>query len=195
MIIVGLTGGIGSGKSTVANAFNALGIPVYIADEEAKRLMNKSQVIKRQLIGLFGEGAYTKEGLNRSFIANIIFKDKSLLNKINDIVHPEVAKHFKKWVKAQNGPYVVKEAAILFENNGYKACDYVITVTAPNDLKLQRLLSRDKTSIERIEAIMQNQWHDEDRIPLSDFVIENTDLENTKKQVLNIHNKILERIR
>ena len=114
MIIVGLTGGIGSGKSTVANAFNALGIPVYIADEEAKRLMNKSQVIKRELIGLFGEGAYTKEGLNRSFIANIIFKDKSLLNKINDIVHPEVAKHFKKWVKAQNGPYVVKEAAILF---------------------------------------------------------------------------------
>ena len=195
MIVVGLTGGIGSGKSTVANAFNALGIPVYIADEEAKRLMNKSQVIKRQLIGLFGEGAYTKEGLNRSFIANIIFKDKSLLNKINDIVHPEVAKHFKKWVKAQNGPYVVKEAAILFENNGYKACDYVITVTAPKDVKMQRLLSRDKTSIERIEAIMQNQWHDEDRIPLSDFVIENTDLENTKKQVLNIHNKILERIR
>ncbi|WP_242119282.1 dephospho-CoA kinase [Aestuariivivens sediminicola] len=195
MIIVGLTGGIGSGKSTVANAFNALGIPVYIADEEAKRLMNKSQVIKRELIGLIGEGAYTKEGLNRSFIANIIFKDKSLLNKINDIVHPEVAKHFKKWVKAQNGPYVVKEAAILFENNGYKACDYVITVTAPKDVKMQRLLSRDKTSIERIEAIMQNQWHDEDRIPLSDFVIENTDLENTKKQVLNIHNKILERIR
>ncbi|WP_242093278.1 dephospho-CoA kinase [Aestuariivivens sediminicola] len=195
MIIVGLTGGIGSGKSTVANAFNALGIPVYIADEEAKRLMNKSQVIKRQLIGLFGEEVYTKEGLNRSFIANIIFKNKSLLNKINDIVHPEVAKHFKKWVKAQNGPYVVKEAAILFENNGYKACDYVITVTAPKDVKMQRLLSRDKTSIERIEAIMQNQWHDEDRIPLSDFVIENTDLENTKKQVLNIHHKILERIR
>ncbi|WP_242085083.1 dephospho-CoA kinase [Aestuariivivens sediminis] len=195
MIIVGLTGGIGSGKTTVANVFKALGVPIYIADEEAKRLMNTSKVIKRKLIALFGEEAYRDGKLNKSFLAKVIFNDRSHLEQMNAIVHPKVARHFKKWVlKQQNSPYVIKEVAILFENDGHKACDYVITVTAPKELKIKRLLNREENSIKRIEAIMRNQWDDNERVPLSDFVIENIDLENTKEQVLKIHKEITQKI-
>ncbi|WP_242157658.1 dephospho-CoA kinase [Aestuariivivens sediminis] len=195
MIIVGLTGGIGSGKTTVANVFKALGVPIYIADEEAKRLMNTSKVIKRKLIALFGEEAYLDGKLNKSFLAKVIYNDRSHLEQMNAIVHPKVARHFKKWVlKQQNSPYVIKEVAILFENDGHKACDYVITVTAPKELKIKRLLNREENSIKRIEAIMRNQWDDNERVPLSDFVIENIDLENTKEQVLKIHKEITQKI-
>ena len=118
--IVGLTGGIGSGKTTVANFFKELEIPVYISDIEAKALMIRSKVIKRKLIQLFGDEAYSSEKLNKSFIANKIFNDKTLLEKMNSIVHPKVGSHFKKWLKKQDAPYVIKEAAIFFENNTYK---------------------------------------------------------------------------
>ena len=191
MIIVGLTGGIGSGKTTVAKAFNALGIPVYIADDEAKKLMHTSKVLKRKLIELFGKDAYLEGSLNKPYIANIIFHDKNYLEKMNAIVHPQVAKHFKKWLLKQQSPYVIKEAAILFENGTYKQCDVLITVTAPKAMKIERLLKRDNTSVEKIEAIMKNQWSDAQKIKLSDFVIDNSDLENTKLQVLKIHQQIL----
>ena len=191
MIIVGLTGGIGSGKTTVAKAFNALGIPVYIADDEAKKLMQTSKVLKRKLIELFGKDAYTDGHLNKQFIANIIFHDKNYLDKMNAIVHPQVAKHFKKWLLKQHAPYVIKEAAILFENGTYKQCDVLITVTAPKELKIERLLKRDNTTVEKIKAIMKNQWSDEQKIKLSDFVIDNSELEITKQQVLKIHQQIL----
>ncbi|AXP83106.1 Dephospho-CoA kinase [Mariniflexile rhizosphaerae] len=194
MIVVGLTGGIGSGKTTVAKQFMVLGIPVYIADEEAKKLMNTSQVIKRKLIQLFGNEAYVNDRLNKPFIANIIFNDKSYLEKMNAIVHPQVATHFKKWVLKQNAPYVIKEVAILFENDGYKQCDYVITVTAPKNIRIERLLERDATTKDKIEAIMKNQWSDEEKIKLSDYVITNIDLENTKRKVLKIHKEILKSI-
>lgn len=194
MIVVGLTGGIGSGKTTVAKQFMALGIPVYIADEEAKKLMNTSQVIKRKLIQLFGNEAYVNEELNKSFIANIIFNDKSYLKKMNAIVHPRVAAHFKKWVLKQNTPYVIKEVAILFENEGYKQCDYVITVIAPKSIRIERLLKRDATTKDKVEAIMKNQWSDEEKTKLSDYVITNIDLENTKNKVLKIHAEILKSI-
>ena len=192
MIIVGLTGGIGSGKTTVAKEFAALGVPIYIADDEAKRLMQKSKVIKRKLIQLFGDNAYVNNQLNKPLIADFIFNDKSYLDKMNAIVHPKVAKHFKKWVSKQNAPYVIKEAAILFENKGHKQCDFVITVTAPINLRIARLLNRDATTLEKIEAIMKNQWNDEDRIKLSDFVIDNSTLENMREQVFQIHQKILQ---
>ena len=115
-MIVGLTGGIGSGKSTVAKAFKALGVPVYIADIEAKKLMQRSKVIKRQLKALLGEAAYVDDKLNKPYIANIIFNDKDYLEKMNAIVHPKVARHFNKWVAKQDTQYVIKEVAILFEN-------------------------------------------------------------------------------
>ena len=117
MKIVGLTGGIGSGKTTVASMFNDLGVPVFIADVEAKKLMATSKVIKRQLNELFGQQAYLENDLNKPYIANAIFNDKTLLEKMNTIIHPKVASHFKKWIKKQSGPYVINEAAILFENN------------------------------------------------------------------------------
>ncbi|ULC60645.1 dephospho-CoA kinase [Flaviramulus sp. BrNp1-15] len=194
MIIVGLTGGIGSGKTTVAKQFMELGIPVYIADEEAKNLMHRSKIIKRKLNQLFGDKAYIDGKLNKPFIADIIFNDKSFLQKMNAIVHPRVAKHFKKWALKQDAPYVIKEVAILFENGGDKACDYVITVTAKKAVRIKRLLERDNTSKEKIEAIMKNQWSDEEKIKKSDFVIENTTLKSIEKQVLKIHNQILKKV-
>lgn len=191
MIIVGLTGGIGSGKTTVAKAFNALGIPVYIADDEAKKLMQTSKVLKRKLIEMFGKEAYVGGALNKQYIANIIFYNKEYLDKMNAIVHPQVANHFKKWLLKQQSPYVIKEAAILFENGTYKLCDVLITVTAPREMKIERLLKRDNTTVEKIEAVMKNQWSDEKKIKLSDFVIDNSELEKTKQQVLKIHQQIL----
>lgn len=135
MKIVGLTGGIGSGKTTVAKQFQALGIPVYIADDEAKKLMNRSKIIKRKLKALFGDEAYKDNTLNRPFLADKIFNNAENLEKMNAVVHPKVASHFKNWVKKQIAPYVLKESAILFENGAYKDCDLIITVTAPLELR------------------------------------------------------------
>lgn len=194
MKIVGLTGGIGSGKTTVANMFRALGISIYIADEEAKKLMASSKIIKRKLISLFGEKVYVNDALNKPYIADTIFKNRLLLEKMNAIIHPRVASHFKKWLLKQKSPYVIKEAAILFENESYKQCDLIITVTAPKELKIKRLLSRDNMTLERIEAIMNNQWNDEKKIKLSDYVIVNTELENTRQQVENIHQQIIDKL-
>ena len=194
MKIVGLTGGIGSGKTTVAKQFKKLGVPVYIADDEAKKLMNRSKVIKRKLIALFGEDAYKKEKLNRPYLAKIIFNDLSLLQKMNAIVHPKVANHFKRWLKKQEAPYVIKEVAILFENGSYKHCDYIITVTAAIEIRIERLLKRDETTVSKIEAIMNNQWQDDKKIALSQFVIYNDVLENTINQVQKTHNQLLKSI-
>lgn len=191
MIVVGLTGGIGSGKTTVAKAFSELGIPVYIADEEAKKIMQTSKIVKRKLIALFGENAYKDKDLNRPFLADIIFNDRNYLEKMNAIVHPQVARHFNKWLLKQNTPYIIKEVAILFENDSYKQCDVVITVTAPKKLRIKRLLNRDNTTLAKIEAIMDNQWSDERKVELSTYVIENISIETTKKQVLAVHSKIL----
>lgn len=191
MIIVGLTGGIGSGKTTVAKAFNKLGIPIYIADDEAKKLIKRSKIIKRKLIQLFGEKAYINDKLNKPFIADTIFNDKVYLEKMNAIIHPRVAKHFQKWVLKQEAPYVIKEVAILFENGGYKQCDFVITVTAPKALKIKRLLKRDNTTEAKIEAIMKNQLSDDEKAKRSHFIIENIELQSTKKQVLKIHKAII----
>ncbi len=195
MIIVGLTGGIGSGKTTVAKAFKNLGVPVYIADVEAKKLMRTSKVIKAELTELFGEQAYLDNTLNKPFIADTIFNDKSYLERMNAIVHPRVAEHFKDWVNKQNTPYVIKEVAILFENGGHTACDYVITVTAPKALRIKRLLKRSQTTEKQIEAIMKNQWNDKDRIAKSHFVIENIILEDAVNQVSIIHEEIIKKTR
>lgn len=191
MKIVGLTGGIGSGKTTVAKQFQALGIPVYIADDEAKKLMNRSKIIKRKLIALFGDEAYKDNTLNRPFLADKIFNNAENLEKMNAVVHPKVASHFKNWLKKQIAPYVLKESAILFENGAYKDCDLIITVTAPLELRKKRLLKRDNTTLEKIQAIVNNQWSDESKISKSHFVITNKDLEETKQQVQLTHNKIV----
>jgi dephospho-CoA kinase len=187
MKVIGLTGGIGSGKTTVANMFKELGVPVYIADDEARRLSNNSSVIKKKLIELLGHAAYIDGELNRKFIANIIFNDPYLLKKVNAIIHPKVASHFKKWVGKQEGNYCIKEAAILFENGGYKDCFLTILVTAPKETRIRRVLNRDTISPEEIEKRMSNQWRDEEKSKLADLIVENTDLEKTQKQVEKIH--------
>ncbi|MBB3122710.1 dephospho-CoA kinase [Mesoflavibacter sabulilitoris] len=192
--LVGLTGGIGSGKTTIANFFKELGVPIYIADTEAKALMNRSKVIKRKLIALFGDNAYQNEKLNRDFLSKQIFNNKDLLQKMNAIVHPKVASHFKRWVKKQEAPYVISEAAILFENGSYKKYDYIITVTAPEEVRLKRVMSRDNSSKEKVKSVMNNQWKDEEKIKLSDYVIQNINLEEAKAQVLQIHQNLLQKL-
>ena len=194
MITVGLTGGIGSGKTTVANLFRELGIPVYIADVEAKRLMHTSKVIKRKLLEEFGEQAYLKNKLNRAFLANIVFKDKKKLAAINKIVHPSVANSFKRWLNKHDSAYAIQENAILFENKSADKFDFIITVTAPVQDKIDRVIQRDKITKEEVLARMNNQISDKEKIRKSNFVIENRNLNQTKKEVAKIHKLILEAI-
>jgi len=190
--IVGLTGGIGSGKTTVAKLFSELGVPIYIADIEAKKLTDSSKVIRRKLIALLGEDAYLGSKLNRKFVADKIFNNKSLLDAVNAVIHPKVAAHFKKWVSKQNAAYVIKEAAILFENGSYKNCDLVILVTAPKKIRIARVMARDNTSKTEIEQRMSNQWSDEKKKKLADIIIENIDLKTTRKEVESIHKSLSE---
>ncbi|NAS30887.1 dephospho-CoA kinase [Flavobacteriaceae bacterium R38] len=192
-MIIGLTGGIGSGKSTVAKMFSDLGIAVFIADDEAKKLMNSSQEIHDEIITAFGEETYTNKGLNRKFLATVVFNHKEQLELLNSIVHPKVKKHFNDWCEHQKSPYVIKEAAILFENDGYTYCDEMILVTAPKETRIERVLERDGMKREEILARMENQWDDEKKIPLSDYVIENVDIEKTRAEVDKIHNLILKK--
>ena len=173
MKIIGLTGGIGSGKTTVAKVFSELGISVYISDVEAKALMNRSKIIRRKLIALFGEEAYKDNLLNKPFIANKIFNDAQLLNKINSIVHPKVGHHFNRWLKKQKGEYVIKESAILFESGGDAYCDFTILVTAPKDVRIKRVIERDNTSKEKVQAIIDSQLSDTIKRDKADFIIEN----------------------
>jgi dephospho-CoA kinase len=194
MIIVGLTGGIGSGKSTVAKFFRNLGVPIYIADEEAKTLMNRSKVIRRKLIDLFGEKAYVSGVINRPYLAQQIFNNKTLLNQMNAIVHPKVGAHFKRWLNKQSAPYVIKEAAVIFENHLEASYDYIITVVADEHLRIKRVVERDKSNEDSVKAIIRNQLSDEEKIARSDFVIYNNELHKSEEQVLKIHNSILAKL-
>jgi len=191
MKIIGLTGGIGSGKSTVARMFGELGIAVYIADDAAKKIMHQKE-IKEKIILLLGEEAFVENKLNKKFIANKVFQDNALLEQLNAIVHPVVAIHFSEWVQSQKGPYVIKEAAILFENGGYKQCDHTILVKANKNLRLKRVLNRDKSTVSEVEARMKNQWADAKKEKLADFVIENNQgIHELKQQVKFIHHKLV----
>ncbi|MFC5195993.1 dephospho-CoA kinase [Bizionia hallyeonensis] len=194
MKIVGLTGGIGSGKTTVAKLFGQLGVPTYFADDEAKALMNRSKVIKRKLIALFGDEAYKNQKLNRPFLAEAIFNDKNLLKAMNAIVHPKVASHFKKWTEKQQTDYVLKENAILFEHGGEKDCDFTILVTAPESIRIERVIARDQRTKAQVQAIINNQLPEQEKIKKATFVIENTDLNATKKQVIKVHQNLIKAI-
>ncbi|EFS96382.1 dephospho-CoA kinase [Capnocytophaga ochracea F0287] len=187
MMVVGLTGGIGSGKSTIAKEFAALGIAVFNSDEQAKVLIATDAQVKERIIAAFGEKAYQNGEYNRAYIAQIVFNNPEKLAILNSIVHPALAKHFKQWAKKQTSPYVLKEAAILFENGSYKDCDYIITVTAPEQLRIARVMARDHCTEAQVRARMAQQWSDAQRIALSNAVIENIDLESAKEQVKRIH--------
>ena len=187
MMVVGLTGGIGSGKSTIAKAFAALGIAVFNSDEQAKALIATDAQVKERIIAAFGEEAYQNGEYNRAYIAQIVFNNSEKLAILNGIVHPALAKYFKRWAKAQTSPYVLKEAAILFESGSYKDCDYIITVTAPEEVRIARVMARDHCTEAQVRVRMAQQWSDAQRIALSNAVIENVDLESAKEQVKRIH--------
>ena len=193
MKIIGLTGGIGSGKTTVSEMFKELGIPVYIADIEAKKLTNTSETLKKEIIQILGEGAYNHGEINKKYVADLIFNDKDLLIKINKVIHPKVADHFKKWCAIQNAPYIIKEAAILFENNGYKSCDLTVLITAPLEIRIKRVLKRDSISKKEILDRIKNQWNDDKKKKLADFVLENINIETTLKKVKIIHLNLLKK--
>lgn len=191
MKIVGLTGGIGSGKTTVANFFSTLGIPVYIADVEAKNLMSSDCELQQKLIDLFGNETFANGELNRNFLAGIVFNDPKKLATLNHLVHPFVASDFKKWVSKQKAPYVVKESALLFETGDYKNCDVIILVKAPLEERIKRVMQRDLSSRESVLKRISNQWSDEKKQLLADYTIENTDISLTKNIVLNINANLL----
>lgn len=192
MMIVGLTGGIGSGKTTAAKIFKEFDIPVYNSDKQAKKLMQNSKKVRKKIISLLGEQAYVGKELSRVFIANKVFDDKELLHKLNAIVHPAVRKHFKKWVEKQESPYVIQEVAIIFENGNQEFYDKIILVTAPIKHRLKRILNRDEISEKDVLQRMDNQWSDDKKTPLADFIIENVDLEKTKVRIKEVHDRLLE---
>ena len=184
--IIGLTGGIGSGKTTIAGYFKEMGIPVYIADDEAKKIMQSKFVIEEIKKG-FGHFLFENDVLNRARLAEIVFNDSKKLDQLNAIVHPAVKNDFELWLQNnKNHDYVIYEAAILFESGRYKDCDIVITVTAPEEVRIQRVLKRDKTTREQVLSRMKMQWKDEERISKSNFVILNEDLKIAREEVVKI---------
>lgn len=191
-IKVGITGGIGSGKSTVAKIFSILGIPIYSADERAKWLMSEDSDLKEKIISAFGEQSYSESGeLNRAYLASAVFSDPEKVSQINGLVHPAVGKDFNKWVKQQSSPYVLKEAALIFETGGQDLLDYVINVSAPLRIRISRVMMRDPGRTEaQINQIIDQQLPDEEKNELSDFVIKNVDNKLLIPQVLKIHEKL-----
>ena len=193
-MIVGLTGGIGSGKSTVAKFFKKLGVPVYDSDIEAKRLMVESEELREEIIKLFGKEAYDDRKLNKTHISEIVFGDRKLLNRLNRIVHPSVRKHFSQWAAQQSSPYVIQETALIFENNIQHNYDAVILVTAPESVRIQRVIDRDDILESDVRSRIKNQLPDNDKAALADYVIENLDLEQTKETVDHIHKQLLAKL-
>jgi dephospho-CoA kinase len=180
--IIGLTGGIGSGKTSLVRYFESLGIPVFIADDEAKKLM-QSDIILNKIKLQFGEAIFENGQLNRQQLADIVFSHPEKLNQLNRIIHPEVKNQFKNWLSQyQSYPFVIYEAAILFESGSYKLCDLVITITAPLEDRINRVIKRDHVNRDQVLQRINSQWTDEQRLIMSDFVIVNSDLKIAQQE-------------
>lgn len=188
---IGLTGGIGSGKSVVARIFEVLGIPVYYADAEARRIQNEDPRVRQQIIDLFGRDAYNQEGLNRALISKIVFSDPDKLTALNAIVHPATIRDAAAWFSSQTAPYAVKEAALIFESGSQRDLDHVIGVFAPASLRIQRVMKRDGIQAEDVKKRMAQQMEDRIARKLCDFVVENDDQQLLIPQVLKIHVALL----
>ncbi|MEZ4888096.1 MAG: dephospho-CoA kinase [Chitinophagales bacterium] len=190
---VGLTGGIGSGKTMVSKFFALLGIPIYYADDAAKWLMQNDTTLIEAIKTTFGEHLYTKDQqLDRKLLANIVFNDVEALRTLESLVHPAVFQHTQEWATKHNSaPYLIREAALTFESGSYKILDKVITVYAPKDVRIQRVLQRDNTTIEAIEARMDKQMPDEKKMEMADFVVFNDGKTLLIPQILHIHKEIL----
>ena len=191
MLKVGITGGIGSGKSTVAKVFEVLGIPVYYADDAAKRLMNEDEELKQKIKEQFGESIYTNEGLNKKELANIVFNAPEKLEILNSLVHPATLKDAERWMQENTTQYCIKEAALIFESGAQQYLDFVIGVTAPAPLRILRTMQRDGVSREEIMLRMDKQLDEVIKIKLCDFVITNDEQEMLFPQILELHKKLL----
>lgn len=191
MLKVGITGGIGSGKSTACKVFKTLGIPVFEADSTAKKLMETDRSIREKLTALFGSSTYQPDhSLDRKYLAGIVFNNPERLKQLTDVVHPVVRDAFDQWCEMQRTPYIIYEAAILFESGFYKLLDKTISVSTDEHERIQRVMKRDGTTEEQVRQRIRNQWTDEQRIKLADFVIRNNDNELMTPQIVNI-DKIL----
>lgn len=190
---VGITGGIGSGKTLVCNVFALLGVPVYFADEQAKYILQNDTDVISAVKHLLGNKSYTSEGLlNRKYIASIVFADTELLKKYNAIIHPAVFDHAHRWMQAHaHYAYILKEAALLFESGSYRELDKIICVTAPEKLRMERVMQRDNISAEEVVQRMQNQWPEEQKISRSDYIIYNDGSQMLIPQVMEIHRSLL----
>jgi dephospho-CoA kinase len=193
MLKVGVTGGIGSGKTTVCKVFELLGIPVFYADDVAKSIMQTDPVLKTALLNTFGENSYTKDGmLNRAYISSIVFNDKQELEKLNSLVHPAVLRAFDNWVlEHHESPYVIKEAALLYESGGFKMCNKSILVIAPTLIKMNRVKLRDGISEEDIQLRMNRQFSDEMKIKYADHILNNDEKQLLIPQIIQLHQQFL----
>ena len=186
--VIGVTGGIGSGKSIVGLILSTMGYPVYYSDQEAKWVMNNDTELRKELIAVFGEETYLDNELNRPFLAEKIFTSPELKEKINQIVHPIVRKRFSDFVSNSNSPLVFNEAAILFETGGYKDFDATILIVADKEIRIRRVMQRDNATREQVAARMNNQWSDEQKVKLANHVIYNNNTDLIVPQVLSILN-------
>ena len=193
MLKVGITGGIGSGKTTVCKVFALLGIPVFYSDEESKKLLYNDLALRREVSKVFGSDVINAEGkIDKKRLAVVVFSNKEKLEQLNAILHPAVGIRFEEWVKEhEQNKYILKEAAILFESGANIQVNTVITVTAPQDLKIQRAMQRDTITREQVEQRMKNQMSDEEKIKLSQFVIYNNEVQLLIPQVLKIHSLLV----
>jgi dephospho-CoA kinase len=190
MLKIGLTGGIGSGKTTVAQIFEVLGIPVYYADQAAKDLMNTSPKLRQEITDLLGAAAYKDGFLDRAYVAGLVFKDPEKLSRLNKIVHPATIQDANEWMKRQKTPYAIKEAALIFEGGLEQYFDFIIGVTAPESLRVERTITRDNLSSEEVLQRMRQQMDDREKMSRCDFVVTNDDQQAVLPQVLAIHEKL-----
>ena len=194
MFQVGITGGIGSGKTLVCRVFETLGIPVYYADREAKRLMNSHTVLKESIQNLLGREAYRNGELDRRYVGSRVFCDRELLEKLNGLVHPVVRENYRSWVKERSGAaYVVEEAAILIESGASRFLDMTVLVYAPMDLRIRRVMQRDGVNRDEVERRMMHQMNEEEKRILADEVIVNDDRKMLLPQIISLHNKLINR--
>ncbi|OFX88692.1 MAG: dephospho-CoA kinase [Bacteroidetes bacterium GWF2_33_16] len=192
MLKVGVTGGIGSGKTLVCSVFKSIGIPVYNADIEAKKISNTDAETISKVKTAFGDDIYNNKGIDRKKLASIIFTDEDALKKINAIIHPKVRVDFKIWCKQYNHlPYVIQEAAILYESGAYKELDFTINVSASEETRIERVMHRDNTTFEQVKERMKNQLNDQERLRLADFNIINDENSMILPQILEIHKKLI----
>jgi len=195
MRIIGITGGIGSGKTTVAKIFEVLGIPVYYADDAAKSIMEKDPLLIDQISSHFGKESYNTEGkLNRKFIANIVFNNNEQLEKLNSFVHPATIRDADRWASEQNAPYVLKEAALMFETESFHHTYKIITVFAPQAMRVQRVMRRDGLSADEVYARIHKQMDENIKKKLADYVIYNDEQQMVIPQVLRIHEELLQSV-